>query len=475
MNFYKKGLSNFSYILLIISIVAIRFYFFNFDNDFWFTINQGRYVINHSFPTFALNSIHDIDFLYQSWGTGTIFYSIYHNFGYIGIIFLLTIVSLLTSYYFYKLCYALSDNKNKSLKYTFFMMVLYTLFFLNTRPHIFTTLILIIMLYLLEKYFKTKEKKYLYFLPVLSFIEVNMHGIYYMVLLIILLPYLIQTFKFKIFGIKSSGFEKKHLFIVYVLMILSGFINPYGYKMFTYGFKSYFTSSLFRDSVVELLAPNFHLFGGKIILISILIIYIIYFIHYKKIMLRHILLLLGTTYLALDAIKSYNFFFVCAIFPIPFLCESRETEVRHSKMSDIICGLLFMIFLGLVVGNLKNPDLPVTSKFIDYLDSVVIDKEKVKIYTNYNDGSYAEYRGYNCYFDPRGEIFLKIKNQDNIVKEYYDLQENLIDYRDFLDKYQFDYLLLSKTDNLYLSLSRYGNDKYHLVMEDDNYMLFQKS
>ena len=43
---------------------------FVFDNDFWFTINQGRYVIENGFPIKAINSIHDIDFLYQRWVHG---------------------------------------------------------------------------------------------------------------------------------------------------------------------------------------------------------------------------------------------------------------------------------------------------------------------------------------------------------------------------------------------------------------------
>ena len=40
----------------------------------------------------------------------------------------------------------------------------------------------------------------------------------------------------------------------------------------------------------------------------------------------------------------------------------------------------------------------------------ITNKDEIKLFTDYTDGSYAEYRGYNCYLDPRGEIFLKSYN-----------------------------------------------------------------
>ena len=129
-----------------------------------------------------------------------------------------------------------------------------------------------------------------------------MHGIYYVLVIGITSVYLISSFKLKIFNIESEGYDKKYLFKTFLLMILVGFLNPYGYKMFTYGFKSYFANGLFNNGIYELLAPDFHLLYGKIIIISILIVYIIYFCHFKKILFRHLLLLLGTTYLVFDAV-----------------------------------------------------------------------------------------------------------------------------------------------------------------------------
>ena len=45
-------------------IPILRYVFpFTFDNDFWFTINQGRYILENSFPIKAIGTIHNLDFM----------------------------------------------------------------------------------------------------------------------------------------------------------------------------------------------------------------------------------------------------------------------------------------------------------------------------------------------------------------------------------------------------------------------------
>ena len=472
--FKIKDIASYQYFYLIIITLFCRLITFNFDNDFWFTINEGRYVLNNGFPTKAINSLHNIDFLYQSWGTGTLFYSIYHNLGYIGIIILLIIIGLLTAYFFYKLCLLVSNNKKISLRITLITMFFYFGYYLVTRPHIFTVLNLIIMFYLLEKYIKTLNIKYLYLLPFITLLEVNMHGIYYIVLLIIITPYLINSFKFNIFGIKSKGYPKKHLFISYILMIITGFINPYGYKTIIYGFKSYKSNSLFNNTINELLSPDFHTLYGKIIIISILIIMVIYFRDKKKnIPLRYYLLLIGTCYLALDATKSFYLFLIASLFPISYIFKDKKNNIdNYSKLYHYGHLLLTCLVIISIICLIKEPEYPSSYNMLNYLDSIKEDKENIKLFTNYYDGSYAEYRGYNCYLDPRGEIFLKQNsNNEDIYLEYDYVDKSIINYQDFLNKYMFDYILLSKKDNLYYQINNYGHDNYIVIMEDDNYQL----
>ena len=469
-----RPLPSYQLAYLVVILVFFHMLGFQYDNDFWFTINQGRYVLEHSFPTTAIYSIHNLDFLFQSWGSGVVFYTVYNYVGLYGIVSLMIIVSGLTMFFFYKLCFITSNNKRGSLLITIIAYLLYNVFFIVSRPHIFTVLNLVIMLYLLESYVKTNKTKYLYWLPLVTLLEVNMHGIYYIVLLVIASPYLINAFKFKIFGIESKGYRKKPIIIAFILMIITGFINPYGYKTIIYGFTSYGNNSLFNNTVIELLALDFHNIVQRIYIIVIIVTYVLYFTKHKEKPLRYTLLLLGTSYLAFDALKSYYFFVFAGLFPLAILFNKREDiDKSYSKTYHIIHASFTVIACISTFFLLNKPKDPPVKEIIDYLDTVVTNKEEIKLFTDYASGSYAEFMGYYCYLDPRGEIFLKSVNKKvDIYKEYDDVEKNRINYKDFIDKYMFDYMIVDNKESIGY-LMKHDSYIYKKVMENKRYTLYE--
>ena len=56
-------------ILYILLIITISFFTLRIiDNDFWFLINQGRYIIENGFPTVEPFTIHNnLSFIIQQW------------------------------------------------------------------------------------------------------------------------------------------------------------------------------------------------------------------------------------------------------------------------------------------------------------------------------------------------------------------------------------------------------------------------
>ena len=59
----------------------------------------------------------------------------------------------------------------------------------------------------------------------------------------------------------------------------------------------------------------------------------------------------------------------------------------------------------------------------------------MKLYINFNDGSYAVYKEIKVNIDPRAEVYLKKNNhKSDIYKEYRDLKSNNINYKEYLDK-----------------------------------------
>ena len=144
--------SKFNYFILF--IIPILFFVtenFTIDNDFWFTIAEGKYVLQNGFPhTVPFTIYNNLDFIYQSWGTGVIFYLINKYFGLYGMLFFVIIILTIITYFYHKLCMLVSNN-NKILStiVTIVTMSLLASTFITTRPQIFTYLNLVLVLYIM--------------------------------------------------------------------------------------------------------------------------------------------------------------------------------------------------------------------------------------------------------------------------------------------------------------------------------------
>ena len=106
--------------------------------------------------------------------------------------------------------------------------------------------------------------------------------------------------------------------------------------------------------------------------------------------------------------------------------------------------------------------LPNSAKAVEYIlahESV----DNVRLWTNYNEGAYAEFMGIRCFIDPRAEVFLSSNNkQRDVFYEYASLEKGSTDYRTFLSWYDFNYILVSDNDIMYTYLP--SDDKYVLLL-----------
>ena len=450
---------------------------FSIDNDFWFTINQGKYILENGFPTTVINTIHQgLTFLYQSSGTGVLFYLIYSILGNYGIMIFTLIMLELIVYFYYKLCMLVSNNNNyRSVMITTVLMLIFLLYTFP-RPHLFTVLNLIIILYCLEKYIHEDNKKYLIPIPFIYLLQVNMHGIYYVPLLIFIIPYLLNSFKYKIKFLNNGpvNYNRKPLFITYLISMLVGFINPYTYKIYPYGFSSYGDATM-RENIRELAPITFNSFFGKICIITMIVTFIIYIVNTKKkkIPLRYYLLLLGTFVLALDAYKSFYIFMTCSFFPIAYISRVDEGTIVDKKIKIITASVLTVIAsIVLITNKVTIPKQDEPASFLVEYNKI----EDAKLYTSFEDGSYFEYKGFNCYVDPRAEVYLKSNNgKDDILKEYFDFKNGKIPPAVILNKYDFDYLVIkNEIDQFYAYFNRDGDLGYKKIFDNDKYQIWEK-
>lgn len=442
-------------VILFLSIPFVIFFQkeFKFDNDFWFLINTGKYIINKGIPHIEPFTIHsNLSFVAQQWLTDIIFYFIYNKFNIHGMYIFIIISNIIIVYLLYKISILINEKKRKlSILTTLIIVFRYMTLFSVTRPQVFDIILLLLELYLLELYIKRNNKKYLLGLPIISLLMINLHASVWPMIFVFLLPYYMGKINLN-FTTKES-YKLKPLIIVTIVMLLFGFINPYGLESMTYLFKSYGIEQI--DKIVNEMAP-LTIKNGIIIYIYILFIIITYVINRNnKVNLRYLLLILGTTLLSLQHLKGELFFLISSTIVINynlkdiFFEEIKECNVNINKYIKIS---LIILLCTIILISFKNKKY-IKEEANELYEIVKILKdnkaESSTIYTGYDAGSYIEYQGFKCYIDPRAEVFLKSNNKkEDIFIEYYNLQTGEINIKNFVEKYKFDYIIIDNYESI---------------------------
>ena len=459
-----------SYLLFVLPIIFFFFIDMSRETDIWFLLSHGREIINNGIPHIEFLTIHNnLHFVMQQWLSSTIFYIIYNYLGDLGLYLFIFIINMLIVFFLYRICLVITNKKiYASVIISVVTDLLLELIFIIPRPQIFSILILVIELYLLEIFIKNKSNKSIYFILLLSILLINLHSSIWPILFIFMGPYLVE-----LFISKDNKFYK--LLIIFILCILVGFINPYGIESMTYFYKSYGVREI-NYYIVEMHHIGFvdkeTTWLSILLIIYSLIVYYLNFKNRKELSIHQILFLLGTTLMAYINLRNSSLFFISTL---PFISKYINIKDGTTKSIPIKIYILFLITIGLsFIGSIINKNYILkskTEKIVEYLDNNT--NKNIKIFTNFVDGPYFEYNNYKVYIDSRAEVFLKANNKkEDILMEYFNIISNKKDIDNFLDKYEFDYLLVLKGDLLFKYLK---NDKsYELVYNNNEYNLFKR-
>jgi hypothetical protein len=120
----------------------------------------------------------------------------------------------------------------------------------HTRPHIITTLIFTYFVLTLAYYYKTERWKILIPLPFLMILWANLHGAFISGLVLVSLFALGLLLEKRFFAAGTIGG-------LFLILILSSWINPFGPKMITHSF-GYLQLDYLVDTTNEYNSPNFH-------------------------------------------------------------------------------------------------------------------------------------------------------------------------------------------------------------------------
>lgn len=483
----RNDLAGYARKILIAVIFLPCFFAFwgELDNDIWFLLNHGKTVFVNGFPDVDPYTIHSgFKFVMQQWFSAVIFYTVYSALGEIGLKILVFVFHAIIVALFYRLSMRLSEGYffiSYAISLAFSVLIG---FFMVERPYIFTSLVIIIEIWILEKYADEKNPKTLYVLPILSLILVNLQAAIWPMLFVLMLPYLFDSFKFSIGKICGSDYPWKPLTIAAIFMLLFGFVNPYGINAMTYLINSYGVPEI-NALVGEMHYLTIENTLGKIIIFVIFIVFLSFSLnHTSKIKLRYILLALGTAYLTLSAYRGFQFFVICGLLPLPYLFRNVKIPVyanNFPRRTRFIRAALFVIiifevsFLSYKYYTNSQKSTSNANQLTEIVAQIQADQRvgKVVVYTGYDDGPFVEYNKIPVYLDTRAEVFIKKNNlKEDVLMEYYNLQTGRLYYKTVLDKYKFTHIIVSESDILYTYLPY--DVEYKLIYENDSYRLYRR-
>ena len=464
--------NNWYFTLLIIPFILFCIRNKTPDNDIWFLMNNGRYVLNNGIPHVDPFTIHEgLHYVMQQWLSSVIFYIVFNMFGKYGLLFFMYIIFILIVIIYYKLCYLLSKNSVLSIVITTIILSFLDVY-LVTRPQVFTYIILLLETYSLELYIKKDNWKYLIILPILSILQINLHASMWFMQFVFILPFLVNSLNIN--GVSIDKIKIKPLLIVMVIMLLSGFINPYGLEAITYIFKSYGDSDI-NLNIVEMEEATISFFYFKSCVVMLLLL-LIYFAKNKnnKIDIRYLLFIIGTFILATKHRKCSVYFILWYGYAISSFLKIKLKNnklLMVGKRLVIILSIFLLLSLpSLISMNYKNYSMSTSDveKSVNYIIKNY-DPNKVRLFIDFRNGGYSEYYGLKSYIDSRAELFLKTHNgksdiySDSVSMSSYSYNFN---FKKFIKLYDFTHIIVNYDNGLYKYLE---DNKTNYTLEYTEY------
>jgi len=479
------------------------------DDDFFWHLSTGKYIVENkvipdkdvfSYPT------ENQEWIPFEWGWDLIIYSIYSINNVNAVSIFSSVIFCVIFFIYFRLLNRFKVNSIISILLLFFLVI--AIFNrLSARPHLFTYLFFIILLYFLvslkylerEKYFKK-----LFFLPVIFLIWGNIHlGVIAGGLLLftfVINEIIIFYYPAKFSNKQIIPFEKKHLKRIIMVSFLCLFIlliNPHGLETYFYAYSHIKMKML--ESIAEWQNPfTGQVEGGIVIILYKLFLFlglIILFYAYKR---KDTFFALIYIVFAIYSVRAIRFnidyeiiiLFFIAVSTNEFIISLRKKSIMQFIQSNYpkIVIILFFIYvisqtfsdnIYLTLKYNRHFGFGINDSFIPYkmIDFMKENNIHGRTFNNYESGGYYlwNFTGVKNFIDSRNI-------NDEVFSEYMSISLMKTGFDNKLEKYGVDNIqyfepkLVKYPQNMRNHLPAYLtlNSKWKLIYWDDKSMLFIK-
>lgn len=489
--------------IVLIAIFCISLTPKTLQNDTFYTIKIGEHIIQEKgidmMDPFSWHE--NLEYTYPHWLYDVIIYGIYSLGGMTGIYISTCIFAVILGISVYKVNTKLA--KNQIISFFITIGVMYMLRdYIAARAQLVTFILFILQIFAIERLIETKKKRYGLALIIMSILIANLHLAIWPFTFVLYLPYIaeyiiaiIDEKTAKKFGKQVKQGEKlriekkdgiKLLVIVMVICILTGLLTPLGTTPYTYLVKTMQgnTTENINEHQPLVLIKDTGVISAIIVLLAILI------FTKAKISLSDLLMLGGLTLLMFYSKRQSTIWVLIGGIILnrllyELLGKDEDTKAINSIISKFGISALTIIMLSvsfyLIRPKLKTQYIdenmyPVQmSEFIlNYFEENNIDISTVRLYNEYDYGSYLLYKDIPVFIDSRADLYAPEFNGGRDIFTDFIKSSNLsVYFGDIFEKYDITHVILYKNSKVNMIIQETNLRGYKLIKADENFVFYE--
>lgn len=290
-----------------------------------------------------------------------------------------------------------------------------------------------------------------------------------------------NPYKIKIVGNNNV----KLLIIIMIICIFTGLLTPLGTTPYTYLVKTMQgnTTQNISEHLPLTLINNLNLMCVFILFLAILI------FTDTKIRLSDLFMLAGLGLLTFYTRRQESMFLligsvilnrlICSMFDKYSPDTCKKVQIKMSGILGMITTISIVVAISISIYKPKMDDhfVDETSYPVDAATYILenLDVNNIRLYNEYNYGSYLLFRGIPVFIDSRADLYSPEFNEGvTVFNDFLNLSGvNNDKIEETLDKYQITHLIMYDNSKLRTFIKQ-DEEKYTLLYEDDYFCIYER-
>ena len=279
------------------------------------------------------------------------------------------------------------------------------------------------------------------------------------------------------------------LLFVFGIAIFTGLLTPLGTTPYTYTY--YTLEGNTMQNINEHLPLT--LINNTPILCTIVIFLMVMTFTKAKIKLHDLFIISGLTLLMFSSRRQASMFALIGSVAFTRMTTSLISEYIDCNVKDLV-KKWFNKFTGFVMiavmlilcvhfyKDIKDDEYISESSYpVDASTWILnnLDVENIRLFNEYNYGSYLLYRGIPVFIDSRADLYTQEFNRktmiiNDVFTDFINASNIGVYYEDIFEKYDITHIILYKNSKINMLIEETDSEKYNLLYSDDHFVIYER-